>query len=316
VKTSERIHISECGPRDVAFLLREKISAEQKIDLIDGLSETGVQKIDCVAFTHPRLFPELADAEEVLAGIRKNENVIYVGLVPNEIGCRRSLQTSVNEIAVFVSASETLHRAVLGLELKESLNKVLPTILGVAAEDGKFARAGILAAFGCPYTGEVAPEKVVELVSRLSFMGARDITLVDTSGMANPKSVGSLIKILVDQRMDISFSVHFHNVRGIALANALAAYEAGIRSFDTSLGGLSGRTFWSAQFGLGYWNIPTEDLVYMFHEMGVPTGVNLDKLLTCVEKAEELIGCELPGHILRSERASKYHPHTDTVMLK
>ena len=292
--------IVDCGPRDGLTAVSGQVSTADKIRLINGLAKSGITKIDCVAFTHPRLIPKNSDAEDVMAKLEKKPGVSYIGLVTSEIGCRRAVLTDIDEIITLVAASEAFNRAALGLGIKETLNKALPTIFETASKGGKSIRAYVLAAFGCPYNGKVRSNEVIELVSRLCFMGANEISLLDSTGMANPKQAKEMLGELLGLNLNVNLAVHFHDTRGTGLANCVAAYEAGVRIFDTAIGGLSGTHFGAPELDMGFWNIPTEDLVNVFEEMGVKTGINLESLLECVKMAEKLAGMTLPGHILRA----------------
>ncbi len=168
-----------------------------------------------------------------------------------------------------------------------------------------------MTAFGCPYTGKISIEDIVQLLLKLSYMGASEVVLVDSTGMANPRSVQSTLRILLDLQLDINLAVHFHNTRGAAIANCVAAYDAGIRIFDTSLGGMSATPYGVSELDIGCWNVPTEDLVHLFEEMGVKTGVDLEKLLDCVRLAEQMAGMHLPGHLLRAGRSSQNSRDTE-----
>lgn len=310
------VTIVDGGPRDGLSAVSGQVSTADKIRLINGLAESGITKIDCVAFTHPRLIPKNSDAEEVVAKLEKTPDVTYVGLVPSEIGCRRAVLTDIDEVITLVAASEVFNRAALGLGIKETLNKVLPTIFEAASEGGKSIRAYVLAAFGCPYSGTVRSDEVVELVSRLCFMGANEISLLDSTGMADPKQVKEMLAELFGLNLDVDLAVHFHDTRGTGLVNCVAAYEAGVRIFDTAIGGLSGTPFGAPELDMGFWNIPTEDLVHLFEQMGVSTGVDLGLLLECVNLAEDLAGRSLPGHILRIGPKSKLAKVPERLRLK
>ncbi len=300
----ERVTIVEVSPRDGLPAVCDGLSTADEIMYINKLSETGIQKIECVTFTHPRLLPKDYNAEKLIEGIHKKPGVTYIGLVPNEIGCRRALITKIDEILMLVSASDTFNRLNVGRTLRESLNKMLPAILDAAGKSKRSIRIYILTAFGCPYTGQVLPDEVLQLVLKLSYLGASEIVLVDSTGMANPITVKNLIRSILGLNLDISLAVHFHNTRGTAIANCIAAYEAGVRIFDTSLGGMSGTPYGAMELDFGYWNVPTEDLVHLFEEMGIKTGVDFDRLLECVQIAEKLAGKPLPGHLLRARPAS------------
>ncbi len=303
-KKDTQVTIVEVSPRDGLPEVCESLSTADKINYINKLSETGLRKIECASFSHPRLLPRGYDAEKLIAGIAKKPDVTYVGLVPNEIGCRRAVITQIDEILVLLSASDTFNKLNIGRTLKESLNKTLPAILATAVQNARSIRAYIMTAFGCPYTGKIGVDDVVQLLLKLSYMGASEIVLVDSTGMANPRSVQSTVRPLLDLDLDINLAVHFHNTRGMAIANCIAAYEAGIRIFDTSLGGMSATPYGVGALDIGYWNVPTEDLVHVFEEMGVKTGIDLEKLLDCVKLAEKMAGLSLPGHLLRAGRAS------------
>ena len=304
-KKDTQVTIVEVSPRDGLPEVCEELSTADKIKYINKLSETGLRKIECASFSHPRLLPQGYDAEKLIEGISKKPDVIYVGLVPNEIGCRRAVITQIDEILILLAASDTFNKLNLGRTLKESLNKMLPAILDTAVKNSRSARVYLMTAFGCPYTGKIRAEDVAQLLLKLSYMGASEIVLVDSTGMANPKVVKSTIRTLMDLQLDINLAVHFHNTRGAAIANCVAAYEAGIRIFDTSLGGMSATPYGVSELDIGYWNVPTEDLVHLFEEMGIKTGIDLEKLLDCVLLAEKMAGIPLPGHLLRARSASQ-----------
>ena len=304
-KKESPVTIVEVSPRDGLQDVCHHLSTSDKIKYINKLSETGLKKIECASFTHPRLLPKGYDAEKLIEGITKKKDVTYVGLVPNEIGCRRAVVTQVDEILILLSASDTFNRLNVGRSLKESLNKLLPAILDAAVKNARSIRVYIMTAFGCPYTGKISPEEIAQLLLKLSYMGASEIVLVDSTGMANPKSVKSTLRMLLDLQLNINLAVHFHNTRGTAIANCVAAYEAGIRIFDTSLCGMSATPYGVSELDVGYWNVPTEDLVHLFEEMGIKTGIDLEKLLDCARLAEKMAGFSLPGHLLKAGLASQ-----------
>jgi len=304
-KKDDQVRIVEVSPRDGLPEVCHTLSTADKIKYINKLSDTGLHKIECASFTHPRLMPEGYDAEKLVSGITKKPGVTYVGLVPNEIGCRRALVTEIDEILIVLAASDAFNRLNIGRSLKESLNKMLPTILDAATKNARSIRVYIMTAFGCPYTGRVSVDDVAQLLLKLVYMGASEIVLVDSTGMANPRQVKSTLGTLFDLQLDINLAVHFHNTRGAAIANCVAAYEAGVRIFDTSLGGMSATPYGVGELDYGYWNVPTEDLVHLFEEMGIMTGIDLDKLLDCVRLAEKMAGRSLPGHLLRAGKASQ-----------
>ena len=244
--------------------------------------------------------PESADAERVVELIEKKPDVGLNGVVPSEVACRRAVLTGIDEILAMVAASEAFNNAALGLSLRQLMNKSLPAIFETARQGGKAIRAYILTAFGCPYSGAVGSETVLKVVSRLTRMGVAEISLVDSTGMANPKQVKRLIESILALGLESTLAVHFHDTRGTAIANCVAAYEAGVRVFDTAIAGLSRTSFGAPNQNLGIWNVPPEDLVNLFEEMGVKTGVDMDRLLECVDLAEEIAGRPLSAHIRMS----------------
>ncbi len=291
--------IVDTSPRDGPVAL-PKIRTPEKIALANSLMQSGLSKIDCVAFTHPRLRPEYADAEKVIGKLDKRPGVTIIGLAPNEIACRRALNTNVDEIGILVAGSESFNRSVLGISIRKTLYKTFPAIIQACQEKGKTVRAYLLTAFCCQYEGRVPINDIVELSSKLAHLGVNEISLVDTPGMANPKQVKKTIGALQDLNLEANLAVHFHNTRGLGIANCLAAYEAGVRIFDTAIGGLSGTPFGAPKMEVGCWNVPTEDLVYLFNEIGVNNGINLDALLDSVKVARKLAGQELSGHVLKA----------------
>ena len=300
-KTAE-VTIVDTGPRDgpVGF---PKIKTNEKISLATSLIESGVAKIDCVAFTHPRIRLEYADAEKVVQAIKKPSGLTILGLAPNEIACRRALKTNIDEIGVLVSVSETFNRAVLGIGVRKTLFKTIPAIIQACREEGKTVRAFVLSAFWCQFEGRIEDSNIIELASKLSFLGVDEISFVDTPGLANPWQVKKTMRKLLDLGLESNLAVHFHDTRGLGLANCLAAYEAGIRIFDSSIGGIGGSPFGAPTMAAGSWNVPTEDLVFLFDLIGVATGINIDAIAKSAQLAQNIIGCELPGHLLKARKA-------------
>lgn len=295
------VTIVDTSPRDGPVAL-PKIGTPEKIALANSLMQNGSLKIDCVAFTHPRLRPEYADAEKVVKALKKRPGVTVIGIAPNEIACRRALNTNVDEIGMLVAGSESFNRSVLGISIRKTLYKTFPAIIQACREKGKTIRVYLLAAFSCQYEGQVPIKNIVELASKLAFLGVNEISLVDTPGMANPKQVKETIGALQDLNLEADLAVHFHNTRGFGLANCISAYEAGVRIFDTAIGGLSGTPFGAPKMDVGCWNVPTEDLVHLFSEMGVNTGINLDALLDTAKLARKIAGRELSGHVLKARK--------------
>ncbi|RJQ75207.1 MAG: hydroxymethylglutaryl-CoA lyase [Desulfobacteraceae bacterium] len=299
-KKNNSVTIIECAPRDGLSALANRVATAEKAKFIEVLSASGLSAIDCVSFHHPRLNPKHADAELVMERVLKRDGTLYLGLVPDEIGCRRALSTAVDGVVTLMAVSERFQLEMLGQTIKERLNKTIPSIFESARKGGKRINAYIQTAFGCPFTGNVQPAQVIDMAARLAYLGADRISFVDNPGMATPKQVKGLMTEVLQLGMEVEISVHFHDTRGAALANCIAAYEVGIRSFDTAVGGLSRALIGAPTTDIGRSNIPTEDLVHVFETMGVSTGIDLDALLRSVEMAEKLAGAPLPGHILRA----------------
>ena len=298
-KSMAEISIVECAPRDGLRLVEKIIPVNEKVSFIEKLSETGLRKIEAVSFVHPRLIPQLGDAVDVMKAIKKKPGVTYIGVTPSEVACRRAILTDIDDIMMLIAASETFNQVALGYSLREMMNKVLPSIINVALSEGKGIRAYILTVFGCPYEGKVAVNKIEELVSKLDFMQVSEISLVDSTGMANPMHVKDLLGHLLELKLNAKLAVHFHETRGMGLANAMAAFETGITTFDASVAGMSTKPFGAPDHDVTSWNIPTEDLVNMFESMGVQTGVDLDLLLACASMAEKMMKRQFTSHVLR-----------------
>jgi hydroxymethylglutaryl-CoA lyase len=292
----QSVRIREVGPRDGFQNEPEVLSTDAKVTLIDALAKTGLARIEATSFVRADVIPQLADAAEVLERIEAPEQVSISVLVPNERGLEAALahRDRIDEINVFLSASETHNRKNVNRSVTESLAG-LETVLGRARAEGLRCEGVISTSFGCPYEGRVAPERVLEIAARLRDAGAQEVGFGDTTGMANPLKVRELFE-LARQRLgtEVELTAHFHNTRGQGLANVLAALEAGVQSFESSFGELGGCPVPAGATG----NIATEDLVSMLEEMGVQTGVDLPALLVCVERLRELLGRPLGSHTL------------------
>ena len=298
-----RLQINEVAPRDGLQIEAAFVPTVEKIRLIDALSATGLARIEATSFTSPKAIPQLQDAEEVVRGILRREAVGITVLVPNLRGCERALSCQVDEINLVMSASDSHGLANLRMTPAESLER-FKTILESTAGSGVFVNASLSTAFGCPFEGEVPPARVYELVGKLIALGVDGITLCDTTGMANPAQVEKLCEDVLARWPDTPFTLHFHNTRGMGLANALAAWQAGITRFDASLGGLGGCPYAPGATG----NVCTEDLVHMFEQMGVDTGVDLDALLAVSATLPALVGHDTPGQVVKAGKADRRYP--------
>jgi len=298
------VTIVDTSPREGSVVFA-KVGTSEKIALANRLIQSGLRKLECAAFTHPRLTPAYADAESVVGSVERVSGVDIIGIAPNETACRRALSTNVDEIGLLVAASESFNQSLLGASIKQTIYKTFPAVIPLCREKGLSVRVYLLTAFWCHYEGRIPLRDVTGLASILSHLGVHEISLVDTPGMANPRQVQETVRALLELGLDVRFAAHFHNTRGFGLANCLAAYDAGVRIFDAAIGGLSGSPFGAPKMGLGSWNVPTEDLVCLFHESGVDTGISPDAIIEAAEFAQRLIGQELAGHAARARKAFK-----------
>ncbi|MEA2151801.1 MAG: hydroxymethylglutaryl-CoA lyase [Solirubrobacteraceae bacterium] len=292
----DTVRIREVGPRDGFQNEPETIATEQKVALIDALARTGLRRLEVTSFVRPDVIPQLADAAQVLARIDVPDDVAVSVLIPNARGLDTALaqREQIDEINVFMSASETHNRKNVNRSVAESLAE-LEVVLARARAEGLRCEAVISTSFGCPYEGRVAPERVFELAGRLRDAGAQEIGFGDTTGMANPRQVGEFFVAARPALGDgLELTAHFHNTRGQGLANVLAALGAGVQSFEASFGELGGCPVPAGATG----NIATEDLVSMLHEMGVQTGIDLPALLDCARRVQEILGRPLGSHTL------------------
>ncbi|GAB4071088.1 hydroxymethylglutaryl-CoA lyase [Ancylobacter sonchi] len=297
-----RVHIQEVVTRDGLQIEPRFLPTEDKIALIDALSDTGVAKIEVTSFVSPKAVPNLADAGEVARSIRRNPAVTYVALVPNLRGAEAALDAGMDELNLVMSVSETHNLANMRMTPEQSLDG-FRAIVSAAAGSPAQLNGSIATAFGCPFEGAQPEEKVLALVEGYLALGLHSVTLADTTGMANPRQVGRLVAAFRARFGAVPLTLHFHNTRGMGLANALAALEAGAERFDASLGGLGGCPFAPGATG----NISTEDLVHMLEEMGVPTGVDLARLLDLARQLPALIGHDIPGQVAKAGRSGDLH---------
>jgi hydroxymethylglutaryl-CoA lyase len=295
--------VREVGPRD-GLQSEDPIPAAERVRLIDALSATGLRHIEAASFVRPDAIPAMAGAEEVMAGINRRPGVIYSALVPNRRGAERALAAGADELETFVSASETHNRANVNAGVEESLADIEEVVV-LAHQQGRPVEAGVATAFGCPYEGDVDPARVAGLARRLLDLGADALSFGDTTGMATPRRVEALLDALETAAIDpASVRLHFHDTRGTGLANAYAALRRGLTRFDASVGGLGGCPYAPGASG----NVATEDLVHMFEDLGVDTGVDLVALVDAAHLAEALVGRRLPGQVMRAGPRTRVAP--------
>lgn len=285
-----KVTIVEVGPRDGLQSEDVFVPTATKIELVNMLSASGLPQIEVSSFVQPRVVPQLRDAAEVFTGIERRVGVRYAALVPNETGARRAVEANADQLSAFVSASEQHNRLNTNMTVAESM-EALRAIARLAGYVGIPARAYIVTAFGCPFEGRVPPSRVVELALRLSEFGFQEIALGDTIGVANPSQVADLFGELRGRLRGVRLAGHFHNARGLGLANVLAALKEGVTIFDSSAGGVGGCPVPPDSAG----NIPTEDLVNMLESMGMVTGVDIDGVIKSARFLERALGKKLPG---------------------
>ncbi|HEX5994562.1 MAG TPA: hydroxymethylglutaryl-CoA lyase [Jiangellales bacterium] len=289
-----RVSLREVGPRD-GLQNEDPVPTDGKVALIDALSTTGLRRIEAVSFVHPKAIPQMGDADEVWARITRNPAVVYSALVPNVRGMQRALAAGFTDIEVVISASDTHNRRNINRSTDESLADV-PELAAMAHDAGGTLQVIVSTAWGCPYEGDVPVERVLWVAGRAVAAGADSIAYGDTTGMATPTRVVSLVGVTRSAHPDVPLGLHFHNTRGTGLANVYAALQLGVDDFDASVGGLGGCPYAPGASG----NIATEELVHMLEDMGVETGVDLDALIEAAAYAERLVGRELPSQVLRA----------------
>jgi hydroxymethylglutaryl-CoA lyase len=290
----ERLSLREVGPRD-GLQNEDPVPTAGKVALIESLGRTGVGRIEAVSFVHPKAIPQMADAAEVWAAVRRTPDVRYSALVPNLKGAERALAAGFREIEVVVSASDTHNRKNLNRSTDESLDDIAAILDLVHGRDAT-CQVIVSTAWGCPYEGDVPVERVLAVAGRALRDGADGLSYGDTTGMATPTRVTRLVGETRSAFPHAALNLHFHNTRGTGLANVLAALELGVADFDASVGGLGGCPFAPNATG----NIATEDLVYVLEREGVETGVNLDGLIGVAAWLAELLGRRLDGQLYRS----------------
>jgi len=291
------VRIREVGPRDGFQNEPDVIPTDDKVRLIGMLAASGLRRLEVTSFVRPEVIPQLADAGEVLQRIERPRGVAYSVLIPNERGLDRALahRDRFDEINLFLSASETHNRKNVNRSVAESLEGLQRTIVH-ALEEGLRCEGVIAVSFGCPYEGEVPRERVFGIAERLAEAGCEEVGFGDTTGMANPRQVSQFFAAARERLAGVELTAHFHNTRGQGLANVLAALEQGIDSFESAFGELGGCPVPPGTTG----NISTEDLVSMLHEMGVDSGVDLERLIEASRAVQELLGRPLGAHVLRA----------------
>ena len=292
--------VNDVGPRDGLQNQPVQVPTAGKLKLIRRLLAAGLKHIEVTSFVSPKAVPQMADAAEVYAGLPPAADVEYSALIPNEKGYERARAAGARSVAVVLSATETMNRKNISMSLEQA-RAVSHAVVARARADAVTSRAYIAVAFECPYEGPVDAERVRLLAAELFERGADEVIIADTIGAANPQAVARLFERLGREFGTERLSAHFHDTRALALANAWAALQAGIRKFDASIGGLGGCPFAPGASG----NVATEDLVLLLHQCGYATGIDVDKLCDAVAVASELIGAPLGGRMLPWRRAAQ-----------
>lgn len=289
------VGIVEVSPRDGLQNEKALLETDAKVDLITQAIAAGVRRIESASFVHPKLVPAMADAEAVMERVPRPEGVSHIGLVLNRRGFDRAVSAGVDEVNVVVPASDGFAKANQN-STTEALTEVAEEVLAEAASTGLFATLTIATSFGCPFDGEVDPDRVIEVARRSAAAGAKEIAIADTIGVGVPTQVRTLLDGVRSVAPDVITRAHFHNTRNTGFANAVAAYEWGVDWLDSSNGGIGGCPFAPAATG----NIATEDLVYLLERMGASTGLDLAKLLPIAHFLSDQLGYRVPALLPRA----------------
>ena len=306
-KTMTRIYFNDVVMRDGFQIEPNFVPTDDKVKLVDALSECGFAKIEVTSFTSPKAIPMLRDAEEVMGRIKRVPGVEYTVLVPNLRGAERALESKADEFNLVMSTSETHNLANLRMGREKSFAGLAEVIKYV---DGRTPiNVSLSTSFGCPMEGEVSQAAVEGFTKRFADLGVRGVTICDTTGMANPDQVKRMCDSLQKQFSNLQLTLHFHNTRGMGLANVLAAVQSGIVRFDGSLGGLGGCPYAPGASG----NISSEDAIHMLDAMGYDTGMNIPKLIQLARELPKIVGHEVPGQVAKAGTTSALHPEPDYV---
>jgi hydroxymethylglutaryl-CoA lyase len=308
MKLPARVTLCEVGTRDGFQIEPEFIATDDKVAVVDLLAEAGVPRIEVTSFVSPKAIPQLRDAAEVMARIRRRKGTRYAALVPNDKGASNAVAAGVDVIHTVLSASESHNLANVKMTVAESLAK-MRGVMQIAARAGLPVQTGIATSFGCPFEGDVPLARLEWVVRELVDMGARAVGLADTTGMANPRQVTRTLEHLMPRFPGIEWTLHTHDTRAMAIPNILAALELGVTNIDASIGGLGGCPYAPGASG----NVCSEDLVHCLHAMGVETGIDLDRLIATSRRVEQIIGRALPGQIIKAGTSDRRYPVPDGV---
>lgn len=304
-----RIHFNEVVTRDGFQIEPNFIPTDDKVALVNELSQCGYAKIEVTSFTSAKAIPMLRDAEEVMGRIHRQPGVAYTVLVPNVRGAERALASRADEFNLVMSTSETHNWTNLRMPREKSFASLREVI--VLAGGRVPINVSLSACFGCPMEGDVPADEVMRWAHRFAELGVRGLTICDTTGMAHPRQVARMCTDLRQQFPGLQLTLHFHNTRGMGLANVVAAADAGIDRFDGSLGGLGGCPYAPGASG----NICSEDAIHMLEAMGFATGIDLERLLPIARRLPAIVGHEVPGQVAKAGRTCDLHPAPEDVLL-
>jgi len=299
------VRISEVGPRDGLQIEARQVSTADKLALIEALADCGLDQIEVTAFAHPRVVPQMADAAEVFAGLRRKPGVRYGALAPNAKGAARAIAAGADDLKIGIATSDTFNELNVRMTTEQGI-RTLDEIAEIARGTACRLVGVVATAFGCPYEGRVPPDRLYRLFEQLVGFAAPVIYLADTTGVANPAAIRGTLESLRKRWPQQRIGLHLHNTRGLGLANALAGLEFGVADFESSIGGLGGCPFAPRAVG----NICTEDFVHMLHEMGISSGLDLDRLIATAHLAQGILGRTLPGMVMKAGKASELHDRT------
>ena len=299
-----RVYLQEVGTRDGLQAEAAFVPTEDKVALVDALSDAGLAKIEVTAFVSPKAIPALRDAEQVLREIRRNPGVVYSALVPNVRGAERAIESRVDEMNLVMSATESHNLTNLRMTREQSFSG-LAEVAAIGRAAGIAVNVSLSCAFGCPMEGDVPVETVLGWCGRyVETLGAHGVTLCDTTGMAFPTQVAQLTSAFLERWPGTELTLHFHNTRGIGLANVLAGIDAGADRFDASFGGIGGCPYAPGASG----NVCTEEIAHALALMGYDTGIDLPLLLAAARRLPALIGHDIPSQIVKAGRRLDLHP--------
>lgn len=291
-----RVTIVEVGPRDGFQMESVFIPTGMKVDIINRVARAGVRKIEATSFVSPKVIPQMADADEVMRQIKRAPGVSYCALIPNARGARRAVEAGVNCLRLVVCCTETYNRRNVGLSIRQSIAQA-NEVVAIAREAGIGSEVTLALAFGCPFEGYVSEDRVAALAQGFAGMGLTEICIADSIGVANPVQTKRLMtRLQTELPATAHLSLHLHDTRGLGLANVVAALECGIDTFDASLGGLGGCPIMVGGTG----NIPTEGVVNLCEELGIPTGIDIAGIQAAARDLQAFLGRELPSEVLKS----------------